>query len=285
MDGPTFATYLRDRLESQLRERGELPLGVTLEAASTFQELTGSGELWVDARGLPLRLSMHLAFPAERDGSRLEANVQTDFTGFPEQVAAAPALVLDALAWAGTDLPGKAAKAGGSSGALMCSLGAIVLLLACRRSRRLYAAVVVAVILSMVVVPLMQSERTLAFFERQEARSQDAAKLTAADQSATETARQEALANALAPTWNPHQDPLLAQSDQASRGAGAQRAGQTPGGAASSVAPTGVFTETSVVDTSANAGSVRAVCEDRRRRKRWRQRLRRVHVWPPPRQS
>ena len=252
MDGPTFATYLRDRLESQLRERGELPLGVTLEAASAFKDLAGSGELWVNARGMPLRLTMHLAFPAERDGSRLEADVQTDFTGFPEQVAAAPALVLNALAWAGTDLPGKAAKAGGSSGALMCSLGAIVLLLACRRSRRLYAAVVVAVILSMVVVPLMQSERTLAFFERQEARSQDAAKLTAADQSATETARQEALANVLAPTWNPHQAPL-AQSAQAPRGAGAQRAGQTPGGAASSVAPMGVFTETSVVDTSANS--------------------------------
>ena len=134
----------------------------------------------MDARGLPLRLTMHLAFPAERDGSRLEADIQTDFSGFPEQVAAAPAFAANPLAWAGTALPGEAAKAGGSGGALMCSLGAIVLLLTCRRSRRLYAAVVVAVILSMVVVPLMQSERTLAFFERQETRSRDLAGLSAA---------------------------------------------------------------------------------------------------------
>jgi len=31
---------------------------------------------------------MHLAFPEERNGSHLEADVQTDFSGFPEPVAA-----------------------------------------------------------------------------------------------------------------------------------------------------------------------------------------------------
>ena len=182
MDGPIFATYLRDRLERQLREQGELPFGVTLDASSSFRQMTGSGELWVDARGLPLRLALHLAFPEERDGSRLEADIQTDFSGFPEQVAAAPTFTEDPLAWAGTALPDEAAKAGGTGGALACSLGAVALLLACRRSRRLYAAVVIAVILSMVVVPLMQSERAVAFFERQDARSRNLAGLGAAGQ-------------------------------------------------------------------------------------------------------
>ncbi len=303
MDGPTFATYLRDRLEDQLRERGELPLGVTLEAASTFRELTGSGELWVDARGLPLQLSMHLAFPAERDGSRLEADVQTVFSGFPAQVATAPASVVNLLASVGPGLPGQAAKAGGSGGALACSLGAIVLLLACRRSRRLYAAVVVAVILSMVVVPLMQSERASAFFERQEARSQDLAGLGAAGQADAEAeAHQKALADYLAPTWNPQQSPLT-QSKQTApatpSATGSLGSGQVPSGSVDTTVPETVFTETSVVDTSARFLAVLAatptptptpdpcapVRQDGRRREGWRQRLRGVHVWSPPGQS
>ena len=167
MDGPTFATYLRDRLERHLREQGELPFGRHVGCVEQLPADDRQRELWVDAQGLPLRLALHLAFPEERDGSRLEADIQTDFSGFPEQVAAAPTFTKNPLAWAGTALPDEAAQASGTGGALACSLGAVALLLACRRSRRLYAAVVIAVILSMVVVPLMQSERAVAFFERQ----------------------------------------------------------------------------------------------------------------------
>ena len=269
LDGPALATYLRDRLERQLTERGELPLGVTLEASSSFQQMTGSGELWVDARGLPLRLAMHLAFPEQRDGSHLEADIQTDFSGFPEELAAAPKFTEDPLAWADflvtqssfvdreSSIQG-AAKAGGAGGALACSLGTIVLLLACRRSRRLYAAVVVAVILSMVVVPLMQSERAVAFFDRQAARSQDLMSLGASGQAINPENAQAAddVANYLSPSWNPQQDPL-AQPDRA-----APQVGDAPGLVSDSAGPTapgGVFSEEAAAHVPANSRGPLAV--------------------------
>jgi Concanavalin A-like lectin/glucanases superfamily/Bacterial TSP3 repeat/Bacterial Ig-like domain len=235
LDGPTFAMYMRDQLEQQLSERGELPLNLTLEAPDSFRKMTGSGELWVDAQGFPLRLAMHLAFPEERNGSHLEADVQTDFSGFPQQVASIPKLTDNPVAWANSLFSqsainnpqspiNKAAETGGAGGALACGLGATALLLACRRSRRLYAAVVIAVIFSMVVVPLMQSERALAFFERQAARAGTGLSLGTNGQAVDaeivqkEEAAQQAAANSLAPAWDPHRDPL-AQPDTAAGGA------------------------------------------------------------------
>jgi Concanavalin A-like lectin/glucanases superfamily/Bacterial TSP3 repeat len=215
MDGPAFASYMRDQLERQLAERGELPLNVTLDAPDSFRQMTGSGELWVDARGMPMRLALHLAFPEERNGAHLEADVQTAFSGFPEQVAAAPKVTDDPLTWAGSLLSqsnvNKASETGGTGGALACGLGAAALLLACRRSRRLYAAVVVAMILSMVVVPLMQSERAAAFFERRAAPSEKLMGLGSADQTPPVSGVAEQgqyVAENLVPTWDPHQDPL-----------------------------------------------------------------------------
>ena len=38
----------------------------------------------------PLRLAMHLAFPEQRNGSHLEADIQTDFSGFPQRTRRRP---------------------------------------------------------------------------------------------------------------------------------------------------------------------------------------------------
>jgi hypothetical protein len=235
LDGPTLATYLRDRLERQLSERGGLPLNVTLDAPAAFREMIGQGELWVDGQGLPLRLQMHMVFPEQRDGARLEADFQTDFSDFPEQLAVGPSIINAPVAWAGALFSeseirnpqspiNKAAKTGSTGGALACGLGATALLLASRRSRRLYAAVVIAVILSMIVVPLMQSERAVAFFERQAARSQDLmslggnGQLVDAETAQASEAKRQAVEDFVAPSWNPAQDPL-AQPDNYGRGA------------------------------------------------------------------
>ncbi|MGD8903590.1 MAG: hypothetical protein PVI67_08495, partial [Anaerolineae bacterium] len=221
LDGPALAVYLRDRLERQLAEQGGLPLGVTLEAPAVFRDMTGDGELWVDGRGLPLRLTMHLAFPAQPDGSHLEAEVQTDFSGFSEEAVAVLDSPSDPMASVGTSLgsgrpflPVGAVRAVSTSAGLVCVLAATALLLVPRRSRRLYVAVVIAVILSMIVVPLLQSERVVAFYDRQAARSQDLWSLGADGQAIDpevaqqQQAARQAVADALAPSWDPQRDPL-----------------------------------------------------------------------------
>ncbi|MBC8448043.1 MAG: hypothetical protein H8D78_09850, partial [Chloroflexi bacterium] len=79
LDGPAFALYLRDQLETYLRQRGELPLNLTLDSSRVYRETTGHGEIWLDDRGLPLRLIIHLAYPQQDNGERVEADIKTDF--------------------------------------------------------------------------------------------------------------------------------------------------------------------------------------------------------------
>ena len=174
LDGPTFAAYMRDQMEQQLRDKGELPLNLHLDTASEYRNMTGSGEIFIDERGLPLRLTVHLLYPEQRNGAHVEAAIRTDFAGFAAPRATAPALLDEPVAWAdhvlrsgasalGLSVPsaGDLRNTADQAGVIFCSLGLLAVFIPARRSRRVYAAIVLAVILSMVVVPLLQSERAL----------------------------------------------------------------------------------------------------------------------------
>lgn len=204
IDGPAFAAHLRDELEQQLRGRGELPLNVTLEAPGEFRTATGEGELWVDARGLPLRLEIYLRFAEQRNGSWLEADIRTDFSGFPQEIAAPPSPIENPLAWAGAALDVHGLAAGeviGRATPAVWALGLVTLVLGCRRSRRIYIALVIAVTFAMVIAPVIQNRQAAAFFERAAVRGP----AQSAEQQAAEAAALVALD---APAWDPHQDPL-----------------------------------------------------------------------------
>jgi hypothetical protein len=79
LDGPAFANYMRDQLESYLRDKGELPLNLRLDSSRTYQQMTGQGEILLDDRGLPLRMTIHLVYPPGKDNERVEADITTDF--------------------------------------------------------------------------------------------------------------------------------------------------------------------------------------------------------------
>jgi hypothetical protein len=79
LDGPVFANYMRDQLESYLRDKGELPLNLRLDSSRTYQQMTGQGEILLDERGLPLRLTIHLVYPPDKHNERVEADITTDF--------------------------------------------------------------------------------------------------------------------------------------------------------------------------------------------------------------
>ena len=208
-DGPAFAVYMRDQLERQLTERGELPLGVSLDTAREYRGMTGQGEVWVDGRGLPLRLTVHLVYPQGKGGQRIEADVKTDFSGYAAPALSAPTLQQDPLAWAGASLrlpslsghdwQGIAVR----SACLAAMLGLAGLVIVGRRSRRVYGGVTLAVIFSMVVLPVPQAAHTGAFYERMTAQQ--------AQEQATQQAQQDArayVAEQTGSSWDPHRDPL-----------------------------------------------------------------------------
>src|SRR4029453_4261503 len=81
IDGPAFANYMHEQMLAALRAKGELPPGVQLEPPAYYREMTGSGELWVGANGLPLRQILNLRFPEQQD-ERVEASMTVDFAQY-----------------------------------------------------------------------------------------------------------------------------------------------------------------------------------------------------------
>lgn len=79
IDGRSYARYMRDQMETYLADRGELPIGVTLDLPKSYVDMTGDGELWVGEDGLPLRQILHLRFPQRADEQEITADVTVDF--------------------------------------------------------------------------------------------------------------------------------------------------------------------------------------------------------------
>lgn len=98
IDGAGFAAFVRDQLEARLKQKGELPYGMNLDLSAQYAEMSGTGELWVRADGLPLRQIVNVQFPPQSD-YRTHAEITVDFFDFP----ASPAQ--DVFALAVFDLP------------------------------------------------------------------------------------------------------------------------------------------------------------------------------------
>ena len=203
VDGPAFATYIRDQMENHLRETGELPAGLSLSTSDTYRAMTGVGEVWLDARGLPLRLTIHLDYPQQRNGERIAADIQTDFADFALPVADAGSpdapIPYSDLRWFVTsaiqDLKSILPQLFLGTG----FLGLLSLLLMYRRSRLVNAIFTCLMLTSMIVGPLLQSQRVAAFYAR------------VADQNAEAEQRQQVeddSADSLTSAWDPHRNPL-----------------------------------------------------------------------------
>jgi type II secretory pathway pseudopilin PulG len=229
LDGPAFARHLRDQMERYLREKGELPPGLTLDVLRQYYRVTGSGEIWLDKRGLPLRMTVHLVYPPQRNGDRLEADITTDFgfgnSDFGSIASSAhtpwATLKMGLLSTVGIGLPThhvsrftqhaprttlyalRSTFHAPHAAALFLVLLFAFLVIAYRRSRKVYAAVMLTIIFSMVVAPLLQSHQAAAFSQRQATRQ---AKQTR-QQKEQQTAR-DIQTKLLTSNWDPHHDPL-----------------------------------------------------------------------------
>jgi hypothetical protein len=193
VNGPGFAAYVRDQMEKHLAERGELPLGVSLDLPRAYVGMRGAGEVWVGSDGLPLRQSLKLQFPPQND-QRLEANIEVSFSDFGSGIEAA-SLTLSQQFFSAERLTG------------MMLVGAMLLPMAFiithRRSRVVNTSLTLAVILSMVVTPLLQSHHVAAFTGELRAQAQTQAQA----QQALE-AQSQLQAAVSASGFNPNTDPL-----------------------------------------------------------------------------
>lgn len=74
---------MRNQLEEQLRQRGELPAGLGLGLVRAYVDMHGRGEIWLSKAGLPVRQRIHLQFPAQENADEwLEAQITTSFSNW-----------------------------------------------------------------------------------------------------------------------------------------------------------------------------------------------------------
>ncbi len=227
LDAEAFANYSRDQLEAALRGRGELPAGVVLQASDFHRQMAGSGEIWIDADGLPTRLIVEIAFPPNKSGDQVAATINSNFHGFDRQRLTPISSALTGLAQQLSLPQTRQAWVDLSAGLallLVLSCGAM-LFIRFRTSQKLYAATVITVILATLITPLLQAQQLYAFSEKMEQRAD------AANQKATPATIEgkdnlpQLLANARgqnesavqsspnAPTANPLNAPVLQTSN------------------------------------------------------------------------
>ncbi|MGD2205171.1 MAG: hypothetical protein PVH17_00205, partial [Anaerolineae bacterium] len=216
LDGPAFAAYMRDRLEDHLRKQGELPAGLHLDISDLYRGMEGDGQIWVDADGLPQRLTLTAQFPQQANGQRIEVSLKTDFSHFDRgflQARAEPQTPGQALVMGYHDvaralgLPRSAAEwqtLAQQSLVVLAFLGLAGLLLFQAGRRRLaHAALAALLIVSMVIPPLVQAQQVADFSQRMAARRAET------EQAQAEAELQRELeAELAASAWEPNQDPL-----------------------------------------------------------------------------
>ncbi len=202
IDGRKFA--------EQLRGQGGNDTGLPAISATDvapYLTMTGHGELWLDANGLPTKQNIHLEFPAAQGAlAWQEADVTTTYTRW----AAAPALSMSSVASEPTRFIGSLfALSRAETRAMLLSLAMVVLelfiaglIVRFAHKRRTYAVITVVVLASMFCNPLLGAERSAAAaaqHDQQQAQVQQA-------QDAAQA--QQALASGQRDGYNPLQDPL-----------------------------------------------------------------------------
>ncbi len=200
IDGPTFALSVRDQMEAAMRQKGDVPPGVTFEVPAYYNEMIGGGELWVGEDGLPVRQILDLHFP-EDHGESVSARITVNYSQF-EPVKAASGGFLAQTGAPSINVERHLPYAGN----LLALLAATVLsfvLIAYRHARLLARAVSVAVITSLLIGPILSNLRITDFVDKQTARAAVQEKTRDKD-----VLLRELTAEMNASTFDPHQSKL-----------------------------------------------------------------------------
>ncbi|MFZ1754297.1 MAG: LamG-like jellyroll fold domain-containing protein [Caldilineaceae bacterium] len=202
VSGPKYARFLRAQMEAELRRKGELPPSLSLSTSSEYETMTGFGEMWLDADGLPVRQLIHIEFAAQVNGrGPVSADISTLFSGWSQthetvwsQLRREPtSLVIRPFAVIGVS-PRAAQQGALNLGIVLFLLGLVALGVTHRRLLAVRIVLYSVIILSLVATPLLRAGEVNAFYDRQEERA------PAAVPSIPETVQSN--------TFNPHENPV-----------------------------------------------------------------------------
>ncbi len=155
---------------------GQLPVGTSVQLPEHLAKITGTGELWVDDHGLPVRQKVTLSIPpAAAADNRSETVMDIHFSNYrstPSPFASVPGLKGLTQPLARIDLPAPSAVAMGFGLFSMALLGMAALI---RPSRRTYWGVTVMTLCAIVLTPSLQAQASALAFDQLRARQSDQA--------------------------------------------------------------------------------------------------------------
>ncbi len=207
LETTVYAQAMRQQLEAQMTQYGQLPAGMTLQTPDFYRQMTGQGQLWLDEDGLPRRLEMTLDMPPQANQGRVTAVIVTDLSGFDrarleqsaESIWQSPATWVQVREATIVE----AAQSGAELAAwLLVGAGVCLIVLTNWRRRYFYTVVVAAIIFVMLFEPLFRVVQAQAFFGAVRA-AEHSAEIEQSDNIAEAELRTK-----LNPPWNPNQDPL-----------------------------------------------------------------------------
>jgi hypothetical protein len=155
IDGPAFAALMREQLGASLGRVKGLPPGVQLDMTSAYLAMTGSGEVWLDAAGLPQRQVIRISLPDDARGQLVESTLSARFFDFPPpSPLARPARWVPQFDW----------QTHSANLALFAVLLTMLAALArAPRSRPAYTALVLLTVGATILTPLLQADQLSAF--------------------------------------------------------------------------------------------------------------------------
>jgi hypothetical protein len=209
VNGPVFAAYMRDKLEAQLAEKGDLPPGVQLGVSEAYKNMNGKGSLWLGEDELPMTLVMDLEFPPKEDmqgkaqAQLVSARVVSTFLDYDFSTTNTGDLF-----WSlGSYIRNSDGRALWAAWFLALVFGVLVW---ANRSKKVYAALIMTLIVSMVVGPLLQQVKAGSFYREKSAEQE--AQQALQEKQEQENKAQEAL---MQPIISPNSSPLeAAQNDR-----------------------------------------------------------------------
>jgi hypothetical protein len=202
IDSERFAAHMHKQMEAALRARGELPPTLNLEISPYYQQMIGSGELWISEAGLPLRQILELQFPVQND-EQVHTQIVVDFSRYGDPNAEGAVQQPGVGGWfANAELWTQNSALGALLYALPL-LGGAALLLIYRRQRVLNVVIVVLVIFAQLVGPILTTVINVQFIDAQSAKAAEVEQRQAAAES--ERDLRAALGTV---EFNPHLNPL-----------------------------------------------------------------------------
>ncbi|MCB0201741.1 MAG: hypothetical protein KDI03_16875, partial [Anaerolineae bacterium] len=186
LNGERFGEYVRDVMTQQMQ--GQLPPGMALDAPPQFASMTGTGELWIDADGLPRRQIIDFALPEISEQYDTSTHMVIDYRDFGQIDSIGVAVPDGAGGWR-LDQQLTAALKTGEIGlrlsvealSLLAVLGLCLAIIAYRRRRTVYIAIAATMIALFVTGPLLQAQRVVRFQTHQAEAAAEQVPITAAD--------------------------------------------------------------------------------------------------------